>query len=146
MGLDCLPPLPIATLPFKFLKSLDLISMGRGLGDVSSSFGWELVEWKSSVNLIRFEKTVRPDEGFTEVCEVLEVEDDVSEDNLEPKIDLDLGTRSEPVLDFGDASSESLPVFEDYQVIPLKRWVRLTMMKGYKHQMNQFLTPLLVKP
>jgi len=88
--------------------------MGRGLGDVSSSFGWELVEWKSSVNLIRFEKTVRPDEGFTEVCEVLEVEDDVSEDNLEPKIDLDLGTRSEPVLDFGDASSESLSVFEDY--------------------------------
>jgi len=58
---------------------------------------------------------VRPDEGFAEVCEVVEVEDDVSEEDLEPKIDLDLGTRSDPVLDFGDVSSRSLHVFEDYQ-------------------------------
>ena len=31
-----------------------------------------------------------------------------------PKINLDLGTGSEPVLDFGYVSFESLPVFEDY--------------------------------
>ena len=57
---------------------------------------------------------MRPDEGFTEVCDVVEVEDDVSEEDLVPKIDLDFETGSEPVLDFGDVSSDSLPVFEDY--------------------------------
>ena len=41
----------------------------------------------------------------------MEVEDDVSKEDLVPKIDLDLGTRSETVLDFGDVSSESLLVF-----------------------------------
>ena len=115
MGFDCLSPLPITILPFKFLRSLDLISMGRGLGDVPSGFGWELVECKPLVHQIWSETGVRPDEGFVEVCEVVEVEDDVSEEGLGPKIDLDLGTGNEPVLDFGDVSSESLPVFEDYQ-------------------------------
>ena len=114
MGFNFLPPLPITILPFKFLRSLDLISMGRGLGDVPSGFGWELVEWKPSVNQIGSERRVRPNEGFTKVCEVLEVEDDVSKEDLVPKIDLDLGTGPELVLDFGDVSSESLPVFEDY--------------------------------
>ena len=43
---------------------------------------------------------MRPDEGFAEVCEVVEAKDDVSEEGLVPKIDLDLGIRSEPVRDF----------------------------------------------
>jgi len=71
------------------------------------------VEWKPLVHQIGSETGVRPDEGFAEVCEVVEVEDDVSE-GFGPKIDLDLRTGSEPVLDFGEVSSESLPVFEDY--------------------------------
>ena len=111
MGLNCLPPLPVATLPFKFLKGIDLIIMGRGLGDIPLGFGFELVEWKLSVNLIGSERRVRPDESFTEVCEVVKVEDDVSEKDLVLKIDLDLETGSEPVLDFGDVSSQSLPIF-----------------------------------
>jgi len=57
---------------------------------------------------------MRPYEGFAEVCEVVEAEDDVSEENLEPKINLDLGTGPESVLNFRDVSSESLPIFEDY--------------------------------
>jgi len=88
--------------------------MGRGLSDVLLGVGWELVEWKPSVNQIGSERRVRPNEGFTKVCEVLEVEDDVSKEDLVPKIDLDLGTGPELVLDFGDVSSESLPVFENY--------------------------------
>jgi len=44
MAFESLPPLPIASVPFKFLKSLNLISLGMGLNDVPSSFGWELVE------------------------------------------------------------------------------------------------------
>jgi len=86
--------------------------MGRGQGDVPSGFGWELVEWKPSVSQIGSEGRVRPDERFTEVCEVVEVEDDVSGEDSVPKIALDLGTGSEPVLDFDVVSSESLPVFD----------------------------------
>ena len=55
-----------------------------------------------------------PIEGFTEVCKVVEDEDDVSKEDLVTKIDLDLGIGSKPVLNLGDVSSESLPVFEDY--------------------------------
>jgi len=88
--------------------------MGRGLGDVPPRFGWELVEWKPLVHQIGSETGVGPDEGFAEVCEVVEVEDDVSKEGFGPKIDLDLGTVSELVRDFGEVSSESLPVFEDY--------------------------------
>jgi len=47
-----------------------------------------------------------------EVCDVVEVEDDTSEEGV--KIDLNLGTGAEPVHDFGGIGSESLPVFEDY--------------------------------
>ena len=68
------------------------------------------MEWKPIVHQFRSETGVKPDEGFVEVCEVVEVEDDTSEEGFGPKIDLDLGTGSEPVRDFG----ESLPVFEDY--------------------------------
>jgi len=92
------------------LKSLDLISLGKGFNDVPSSFGWELVEWKPIVHQIRFETRVRPDEGFVEVVEVVEVEDDAPEEGVGPKINLDLGTGSGPARDFG----ESLPLFEDY--------------------------------
>jgi len=56
----------------------------------------------------------RKDEDLLEVCEVVEVEDDTSKEALGPKIDLDLGTTSEPVCDFEDVCSKSLPVFEDY--------------------------------
>ena len=54
---------------------------------------------------------MRLDEGFVEVCEVVEVEDDVSEEGFGLKIDLHLGIPSEPVRDFGEISSESLLVF-----------------------------------
>jgi len=57
---------------------------------------------------------VKLDKGFVEVCEIVEVEDDASEEGFGPKIDLDLATGSKPVHDFGKVSSESLPVFEDY--------------------------------
>ena len=43
MGFESLPPLPITTVPFRFLKSLDLNSLGIGLNVVPSGFRWELV-------------------------------------------------------------------------------------------------------
>ena len=46
------------------------------------------------------------------MCDVVEVEDDTSEEGV--KIDLNLGTGAEPIHDFGGICSESLPIFEDY--------------------------------
>jgi len=54
------------------------------------------------------------DEGFTKINDVVKVEDDVSGEDSGPKMDLDLGTGFEPVLDFEDVSTESLPIFEDH--------------------------------
>jgi len=48
-----------------------------------------------------------------EVCDVVEVEDDTSEEGV--KIDLNLGTGAEPVHDLGGIGSDSLSMFEDYQ-------------------------------
>jgi len=39
MGFNFLPPLPIITMPFKFLKSVDLKTIGKDLDDISSGFG-----------------------------------------------------------------------------------------------------------
>ena len=39
MGFNFLPPLLIITMPFKFLKSVDLRTMGKELGDIPSGFG-----------------------------------------------------------------------------------------------------------
>ena len=49
MGLNSLPPLPIISTVFGFLKSLDLRTVGLELGDVSSEFRWALVLFESSV-------------------------------------------------------------------------------------------------
>ena len=45
MGFGCMPPLPIILGPFKFLKKLNLTSVGLGLESVPFSFGWDLVAW-----------------------------------------------------------------------------------------------------
>ena len=44
MGFESLLPLAIASVPFRFLKSLDLSSLGLGLDAVPSCFWWELIE------------------------------------------------------------------------------------------------------
>jgi len=72
------------------------------------------VEWKPLGNQFGSERSLRPNEGFIEVYDVVEVEDDVSGEDSVPKNNLDLETGSEPVLSFGDVSRESLHVFEDY--------------------------------
>ena len=86
--------------------------MGMGLNVVPSSFGWELVLWKPLVHHLRAEIGVKPTEVFVEVHDVVEVEDDTSEEGA--TVDLNLGTGAEPVHDYGDVGSESIPVFEDY--------------------------------
>ena len=43
MGFDSLPPISISPAIFRFLKSLNLQSVGKGLEDMPSVLGWELV-------------------------------------------------------------------------------------------------------
>ena len=114
MGFESLPPLPIASVPFQFLKSLDLSSSGIGLGAVPSCFGWELIEWKPLVHQSRAEIGGKPAEVFREVHDVVDVGDDTSE---EGKIDLDLGTGDVPIHEIGGSGS----VFEDYSGVSFEK-------------------------
>jgi len=43
MGFNLLPPLPIISTTFGFLKSLDLKTVGVKLCDVPWVFGWDLI-------------------------------------------------------------------------------------------------------
>jgi len=49
MGFNSLPPLSISSPVFGFLKSLNLRSVGKELGDVPLVFGWELVVFEPSM-------------------------------------------------------------------------------------------------
>ena len=107
MEFENLPPLAITSIPFQFLKSLDLSLVGLGLDAVPSCFGWELVVWKPMEEQFRAELKGKLIEVFGEVLEVVEVGEDTSE---EEKIELDLGTGDVPVHEVGGGGS----IFEDY--------------------------------
>jgi len=47
MGLAISSFLPIICTPFKFLKSLDLTTVGLGLNEIPFEFGWELAHWSA---------------------------------------------------------------------------------------------------
>jgi len=81
--------------------------VGLGLDAVPSCFGWELVEWKPLEQHSRAEIEGKSAEVFGEIHDVVEVEEDTSE---EGKIEVDLGTGDVPVHEIGGDGS----VFEDY--------------------------------
>ena len=64
---ECLPALPIFSVPFRFLKSLVLSLSGLRLGYVPLSFDWKLVEWKPLAQQSRVE--IRG--TFTEILRML---------------------------------------------------------------------------
>jgi len=98
-----------------------------GLNAVSSSFGWELVEWKPLVHQSRVEIKGKSVDVFGEVHDVVDVEDDTSE---EGKIDLNLRTGAEPVHEFEGSGSESLLVFEDYPGDSFKKVGEIDLEEG----------------
>jgi len=106
MGFENLPPLAITSIPFQFLKSLDLSSVGLGLDAVPSCFRWELIVWKPLEEQFRVELEGKLVEVFGEVHEVVEI----GEETSEGKIEMDLGTRDMPVhtVEGGDS------IFKDY--------------------------------
>jgi len=123
MGFESLPPLPIVYVPFRFLKGLDLKLVGMGLNAVASSFGWELVEWKTLVHQFGAEIGGKPAEVFGEVHDVVDVGDDSFE---EGKIELNLGTRVEPIHEIGGSGS----VFEDYPGISFEKVGEIDLEEG----------------
>jgi len=107
MGFENVPPLAITSIPFQFLKILDLSLVGLGLDAVPSCFGWKLVVWKPLEEQFRAELEGKPMEVFEEVHEVVEIGEETSE---EVKIEMDLRTGDMPVhtVEGGDS------IFEDY--------------------------------
>jgi len=96
MGFESLPPLSIISKPFRFLKSLNLNSVGLGLNEVLPEFGWDLILFE----LILEQYGPKGVQGLSEVqTEVVDVDDDpsLSEGNSD-SVHI-IGTRSEPVLD-----------------------------------------------
>ena len=65
MGFNSLPPLPIISTIFGFLKSVDLRMVGLELGDVPSEFGWPLVLFESNVEHTVPEGVLRIDTAQT---------------------------------------------------------------------------------
>ena len=108
MGFESFPPLAIASIPFKFLKSLGLSSVGLGLDAVPSCFGWELVVWKPMEEQFRADIEKNSAEVFREIHDVVEVREDTFE---EGKIKLDMGIGDVPVHEVGGRGS----IFENYQ-------------------------------
>jgi len=74
-------------MPFKFLKSVNLSTIGKDLGDISSGFDWEITTWKPTVEQPRAEEDFMSRWGFG-----------------------DLGTRSDTVHQLGGLETGSEPV------------------------------------
>ena len=67
MGFESLPPLPIILKTFGFLKCVNLSSVGLGLNEVPSVFGWDLVMWKPILEQSEPKGALGPSEVQTEV-------------------------------------------------------------------------------
>ena len=99
MGFNSLPPLPIISTIFGFLKRLDLRTVGMELSDVPPKFGWDLVLTKPDVEPTGPKGVLDPSTGQTMSDGVLEV--DTAESGPE------LGSES------GEARTGPAPVFLD---------------------------------
>jgi len=71
-GFKTLPPLAISTNLLKFLKCMDLKSVGLGLSCVPFNPGWELIEWvPKSIDLGQNWVEIM------EICNVVKVDDSI---------------------------------------------------------------------
>ena len=71
-GFENPPPLAISTNLLKFLKCMDLKSVGLGLASIPFRFGWDLVEWNPKLSL-------KPVDLEVNLVEILEICDEVEE-------------------------------------------------------------------
>jgi len=122
MGLAISPSLPIICNPFKFLKSLDLTSVGLGLEEIPYDFGWELVIWKPFRVQFESKAVLGSNEAGLDVIDVLD-ESSPSKDNgdfdmaraeigPQPISEMgDLGIGPEPVPGVGEVGVEPPSIF-----------------------------------
>jgi len=100
MGLAISPPLPIICNPFKFLKSLDLTTVGLGLDEIPFDFEWKLVIWKPFGVQFGSKAVLGPNEAGFHVVNVLDEsspsEDDGDSDTTRAE------TRPKPVSEMND--------------------------------------------
>ena len=104
MGFNSLPPLPIFSKPFGFLKSFDLRTVGLNLSDLPVKFGGELVLCKPVVEQARFEA-------------IFEFGLDFGGWGTESESIPDVGgfeIGAEPVSGVGQGETEPSPAFEDF--------------------------------
>jgi len=132
MGLVISPSLPIVCTPFKFLKSLDLTTMGLGLNKIPFDFGWKLVIWEPFGVKFGSKAVFGLNETGIDVVDVLD-ESSPSEDDgdfdtaraetgTEPISEMgDLGTGSEPVPKAVESEVEPPPVFEEHKDLSFEK-------------------------
>jgi len=122
MGFESLPPLPIISKTFGFLKCVNLNSVGLGLNEIPFEFGWDLVMWKPILAQAEPKGALGPSELHIEVVNVVDDSSPSEEDSdsvmtetgSEPVSNqIEFGTRSEPVPEIGETRIEPPLVFEE---------------------------------
>jgi len=120
IGFESLPPLPIISKPFRFLKSLNLSLLGLGLNEVPLEFGWDLALFKVDGEQTVSEGVFESDEAQTGFDVVPELSGVLfgAEGSPDPMSEGVLGlseteTGPEPVPDLSEARTEPPLVFED---------------------------------
>ena len=66
-GFESLPPLPIISNAFGFLKCVNLSLVRLGLNEIPFEFGWDLVVWKLILQQSEPKGALEPSEVQTEV-------------------------------------------------------------------------------
>ena len=90
-GFEALSPLTISSNLLRFLKCLDLKSVGLGLENVPFHFGWDIVVWNPKLS-------VKPVDLGVNLVEIMEICDEVDEEQPEvfgPRIELNLKNLSD---------------------------------------------------
>ena len=124
IGLAISPPLPIIHNPFRFLKSLNLNSVGLGLDAIPFEFGWNLVVWKPFGVQFEPKAILGPNEAGIKIVDMLDdsslSEEDEDSDSVrtetgsEPVSEQgDFGTRPETIPEFGEVGVEPPLIFEN---------------------------------
>ena len=124
MGLVISPPFPIICNPLRFLKSLNLNSVGLGLDAIPFEFEWNLVVWKPFGVQFEPKAILGSNEAGIEIVDVLDdscpSEGDGDSDSVRAEIwskpvskQGNFGTGPKLVLEFGEVGVEPPLIFED---------------------------------
>jgi len=132
IGLVISPSLPIICIPFKFLKSLDLTTVGLGLNEIPFDFRLKLVIWEPFGVQFGSKAVLRPNETGFDVVNVLDEsspwendgDSDMASVEIGPEpisaVD-DLETGPEPVPEAGESDVEPPPIFEEHEDLSFEK-------------------------